>query len=116
MVDPENRTGAQPGRGQEPGDLPGEAGVSDVHTGLSPAAIRRSGQAIAATQLPSGAIPWFPGGQTDPWDHIEAAMGLDVAEHHDEARAAYEWLRKSQNPDGSWFRAYCGSTVVDASA
>jgi hypothetical protein len=40
-------------------------------------------------------------------------MGLDVAGRHDEARAAYEWLGRVQNPDGSWFRSYHGSTVVD---
>jgi len=87
--------------------------MRNVRSGLSAAAIEESGQAIAAAQLASGQIPWFPGGQTDPWDHIEAAMGLDVAGRHDEARAAYEWLGRVQNPDGSWFRSYHGSTVVD---
>jgi hypothetical protein len=87
--------------------------VRDVHHGLSRAAIVQTGEAIAATQLPSGQIPWFPSGQTDPWDHIEAAMGLDVAGLHDRARAAFEWLRHSQNPDGSWYRSYRESTVVD---
>jgi hypothetical protein len=33
-------------------------------------------------------------------------MGLDVAGRHDEARAAYQWLRDVQNPDGSFFRSY----------
>jgi hypothetical protein len=88
--------------------------MRDVHHGLSRAAIVQTGEAIAATQLSSGQIPWFPGGQTDPWDHTEAAMGLDVAGLHDEARAAYVWLRRSQNPDGSWYRSYRESTVVDA--
>jgi hypothetical protein len=87
--------------------------MRNVRSGLTAAAIDETGQAIAAAQLASGQIPWFPGGQTDPWDHIEAAMGLDVAGRHDEARAAYEWLRRTQNPDGSWYRSYHGSTVVD---
>jgi hypothetical protein len=87
--------------------------VRDVQNGLSWSAIVESGEAIAATQLSSGQIPWFPGGQTDPWDHTEAAMGLDVSGLHAQARAAYEWLRRSQNSDGSWYRAYRGSTVVD---
>jgi hypothetical protein len=81
--------------------------------GLTAAAIQQTADAIAATQLPSGQIPWFHDGQTDPWDHTEAAMGLDVAGRHDEARAAYEWLRRSQNPDGSWYRSYRASTVDD---
>jgi hypothetical protein len=80
---------------------------------LSTAAIQQTADAIAAAQLSSGQIPWFHDGQTDPWDHTESAMGLDVAGRHDEARAAYEWLRHSQNPDGSWYRSYRGSTVAD---
>ncbi len=81
--------------------------------GLTDAQVAQTGAAIAAVQLPSGQIPWFHNGQTDPWDHTESAMGLDVAGRHDEARAAYEWLRRTQNPDGSWYRSYRGSTVVD---
>jgi hypothetical protein len=76
------------------------------HSGLSRAAVAQTGAAIASVQLASGAVPWFPGGQTDPWDHVESAMGLDVAGRHDEARAAYEWLRARQNRDGSWYRSY----------
>ena len=30
---------------------------------------------LLASQRPSGEIPWFDGGHTDPWDHTEAAMG-----------------------------------------
>ena len=32
---------------------------------------------IAALQHSSGALPWFTGGITDPWDHVEAMMGLE---------------------------------------
>jgi hypothetical protein len=71
----------------------------DVHNGLSVPAVRETGLTIAAAQLPSGAIPWSPDGQIDPWDHTEAAMGLDVAWLHDEARAAYEWLRDADQTD-----------------
>jgi hypothetical protein len=81
---------------------------------LSQAAVEQTAESIAATQAPSGQIPWFHDGQTDPWDHVEAAMGLDVAGRHDEARAAYDWLRRTQNADGSWFREYRGDRVVDA--
>jgi hypothetical protein len=87
--------------------------MTDAGTGLSAAAIAETGDSIAAVQHSTGEIPWFPGGQTDPWDHTEAAMGLDLAGRHAEGRAAYDWLRRSQNPDGSWYRAYRGSTVVD---
>lgn len=61
---------------------------------------------IASVQLPSGAIPWYPDGPLDPWNHVEAAMGLDVAGCHTEAEAAYQWLARTQNPDGSWYAEY----------
>lgn len=61
---------------------------------------------IAATQCPDGAIPWFRGHHLDPWDHVEAAMALDVAGERDRAEAAYRWLAEHQNPDGSWYAAY----------
>ncbi|WP_459903339.1 phenyltransferase domain-containing protein [Desulfosarcina cetonica] len=68
---------------------------------------------IAATQLPSGEIPWSPGGKTDPWDHIEAAMGLVVGGDFESARRAYDWLRAVQLADGSWFSAYRQGIVED---
>lgn len=61
---------------------------------------------IAAVQRPDGAIPWQAGGHLDPWNHIEAAMGLDVAGLHTEAEAAYDWLVRNQRPDGSWAAGY----------
>jgi hypothetical protein len=41
-------------------------------------AVRRTVQAIAAEQERDGALPWFRGGQLDPWDSVEAAMALDA--------------------------------------
>ncbi|WP_431952203.1 prenyltransferase [Actinacidiphila sp. bgisy167] len=61
---------------------------------------------ILAVQRPDGAIPWFEGGHLDPWDHVEAAMALDAAGEHEHAEAAYTWLARRQNPDGSWYAAY----------
>ncbi len=80
--------------------------MRELHSGLMRVEVEATGAAIAAVQLGNGAIPWFPGGQTDPWDHVESAMGLDVAGRHDQADAAYLWLRDTQNPDGSWCRSY----------
>ena len=40
---------------------------------------------IAAEQDADGALPWFRGGQLDPWDSVEAAMALDVGGEHDRA-------------------------------
>ena len=61
-----------------------------------------TGRAIAAMQESTGAMPWFPGGQTDPWDHIESAMALSATGLIAEAEAAYEWSRRTQRADGSW--------------
>ena len=61
---------------------------------------------IVRTQLPSGAIPWSEGDKTDPWDHVESAMGLAVAGRMDAARRAFAWLREIQLPDGSWYAGY----------
>ena len=38
--------------------------------------LRATAASIARVQEPSGAIPWFPNGHTDPWDHVECAMAL----------------------------------------
>lgn len=70
-------------------------------------------RAIASVQRPDGAIPWFPGGHLDPWDHVESAMALDVAGEHDRAEAAYLWLARTQNADGSWYSAYTDGVPTD---
>jgi hypothetical protein len=68
---------------------------------------------IAALQLPSGMIPWFPGGHCDPWNHVETAMALSVGGRHAEAECAYRWLADTQNNDGSWFNYYTADAVED---
>ncbi len=66
---------------------------------------------ILAAQIPSGEIPWFPGGHADPWDHVEAAMGLSIAGEFDAAVKAYQWLIDQQLDDGSWWAAYKDGVV-----
>lgn len=68
---------------------------------------------IAEVQLPSGAIPWFPGGVLDPWDHVEAAMGLAVCGFYPQARQAYLWLAENQEPDGGFWPAYADTQPLD---
>jgi len=75
--------------------------------------VERTARYIASVQAEDGAIPWFHGGILDPWDHVEAAMGLSVGGHLREAEAAYVWLARHQLPDGSWMAAYKGDDVVD---
>lgn len=65
---------------------------------------------IASVQLDDGLVPWFEDGPADPWDHVEAAMGLSVGGRHDAAEAAYRWLADAQLSDGSWPATYGGST------
>ncbi len=68
---------------------------------------------IAGLQKANGEIPWSEGGKTDPWDHVESAMGLCVAGCHREAENAYGWLASTQLPDGSWWSATRNGTVED---
>jgi hypothetical protein len=73
--------------------------------------LRPTVQFILDVQQPSGEIPWFEGGYTDPWDHVEAAMGLSIGGEYDAARRAYQWLFDRQLDDGSWWASYRGETV-----
>jgi hypothetical protein len=68
---------------------------------------------IISQQLPSGAIPWYQGGITDPWDHVECAMALDFIGRSSEASSAYKWMRDTQNPDGSWYSSYLNDKPQD---
>ena len=36
--------------------------------------------------------PWSRGDKTDPWDHVESAMGLTVGGFYAQARQAYLWV------------------------
>ncbi len=83
----------------------------DVPGILSHADVVATAQSIAEWQLPTGMIPWFPGGHADPWNHVEAAMALDVAGLEKEALAAYQWLVDIQRHDGSWHQYYLADEV-----
>ena len=77
----------------------------------------RSADYLVRAQEPDGAIPWFPGGHTDVWDHVECAMaltvtGLIVPEHAEAARRAYRWLSQSRHPDGGWPAKFRQGTPV----
>jgi len=90
-------------------DLPELPGI------LSREALRSTVDSIAAVQERSGAIPWFAGGQLDPWDHVEAAMALSVAGRYAEAERAYRWLFRTQRADGSWPMKVVAGEVEDHS-
>ncbi len=61
---------------------------------------------IAGEQRESGEIPWCGGDKTDPWDLVEAAMGLTIGGYLKEAERAYGWLAHNRLEDGSWYAAY----------
>lgn len=71
------------------------------------------GEWIASEQLDSGEIPWFPGGHTDPWDHVESAMGLSVAGLWEAAERAYAFMQREQRADGSWPKSWVNGRVDD---
>jgi hypothetical protein len=69
--------------------------------------------AIASVQSPDGRIAWVPGGKTDPWNMVEAAMALDVGGRHEDAARAYDWLRARQLRHGGWYAYYAGEEILD---
>lgn len=75
--------------------------------------LEATAETIAATQEADGLIPWYPGGHADPWNHVEAAMGLNSMGRRAEADAAFEWLRRAQRVDGSWAARYENGAAVD---
>jgi len=87
--------------------LPEVAGI------ITGAQIAQTVDAIASVQQADGNIPWVPGGQTDPWNLVEAAIALDVGGRFAEAERAYEWLGRTQHFTGSWHAYYQGDEVKE---
>jgi hypothetical protein len=81
---------------------------------LTNGALAQTVDTIAEIQLPTGMIPWFPGGHADPWNHVEAAMALAIGGRREEAERAYEWLQSIQRADGSWHQYYLADRVEEA--
>ncbi len=93
---------------RQPETVPALTGV------LTAAEVAATVDSIAEVQLPSGQVPWFPGGHADPWNHVEAAMALDLGGRRAEADRAYEWLVATQRPDGAWHQYYIGDEIEEA--
>ena len=87
------------------GEIPAVDGLLDADQA------RATAEAIASWQLPTGMIPWYPGGHADPWNHVEAAMALDLCGMQGEAEHAYQWLVDIQRPDGSWHQYYLADGI-----
>jgi hypothetical protein len=87
--------------------------LRDLPGVLTAEQLARTVDSIAAVQGAAGDLPW-PDGHTDPWDHVECAMALVLGGHLEQARAAYDWLARTQAPDGSWATSWRGTQVLDA--
>jgi hypothetical protein len=83
-------------------DVPGILTARELHDTVD---------SIADLQLPSGMIPWFPGGHADPWNHVEAAMALLLGDRRAEAERAFDWLVATQRPDGAWHHYYLADRI-----
>jgi len=90
-----------------------ELPIPEVPGIMSAAQVAQTVDAIASVQQPDGNIPWVAGGQTDPWNLVEAAMALDVGGKYAEAERAYDWLRDKQHLAGSWHAYYEGDGVKE---
>ena len=64
------------------------------------------GKFLEKVQLPSGAMPSNQDGSHDPWDHLEAVMGLTTLGYIDQALKGLNWMVTNQNKDGSWYNLY----------
>jgi len=80
---------------------------------LLPIDIDSAAAVIARAQLASGEIPWCRGAKTDPWDHVEAAMGLCVRGYHRAARRAFRWMAATRLEAGGWYAAYQSGAPLD---
>jgi hypothetical protein len=81
----------------------------DANAGIDATALH-----LASLQRPSGMILLASGGGTDPWNHVEAAIGLDLAGRHDLSLRAYGWLAEAQMTDGSWLATYSSDGLASA--
>jgi uncharacterized protein (DUF608 family) len=68
---------------------------------------------IVEIQKENGEIPWAHGDKTDPWDHVEAAMGLSIGGFFSESKKAFTWLMENQLEEGSWYASYRNGNPED---
>ena len=64
------------------------------------------GKFLDDVQFLSGAIPSNQDGSHDPWDHLEAVMGLSTLGFKNQALNGLHWMVANQNEDGSWYNLY----------
>ena len=85
------------------------ASERDASAGLDATALH-----LASLQCPGGVVLLASGSGADPWNHVEAAIGLDLVGRHDLALRAYRWLAAAQMKDGSWLATYNSDGLATA--
>lgn len=95
--------------------IPELRGIPELPGILTAAQVRQSARSIASMQEPCGAIPWTPGGHTDIWNHVEAAMALLIGGEREAAERALLWVPTHQRADGSWPMRIVADVVHDHS-
>ncbi len=68
---------------------------------------------IAHTQRVDGEIPWSHDDKTDPWDMVEAIMGLNIGGYRSEGIKAFQWLARNQENEGYWYASYINGIPED---
>lgn len=81
---------------------------------IKPVDVEKIAGLIVSMQKESGEIPWSIGGKTDPWDHIESAIGLTIAGFYPQAERAYQWLVANQLADGSWWSETKDGRIINS--
>jgi len=81
---------------------------------IKPVDVKKIAGLIVSMQKESGEIPWSIGGKTDPWDHIESAIGLTIAGFYPESERAYQWLVANQLADGSWWSEIKDGQIINS--
>jgi hypothetical protein len=84
----------------------------DDHAPLVADEILSTTEWLASRQKPSGEIPWADGLKMDPWDHVHSAIGLCSVGRVEQARAAYEYMVQTQEPNGGWAAERRGGKVT----
>ncbi len=79
---------------------------NDRSKAFLPVAVNGVADLIAKTQKIDGEIPWSHQLKTDPWDHVEAAMGLSIGGYFKAAQRAFDWMARTQLKQGCWYAAY----------
>ena len=69
-----------------------------------------SSNRIVELQKNDGSIPWFKEGVFDAWNHLESVMALNLLGYKKEKDLGFDYLKKNQLKDGSWY-GQLGSTV-----